>query len=342
MSIRFLIFLIPFILLGCKTVQLPEAQTTEADNFIIAFGSCNKHTAKNHLWDDVLAAKPDVWIWGGDIIYADTDDTGKIAEMYEAQKSVPGYAQVRSEIQVIGTWDDHDYGLNDGGAEFGAKEKSQEVFLDFMDVADNDPRRQREGVYTSYDYKRPEGSVKILVLDTRYFRSPLTSSEEKGRRYQPGTYGEGTVLGETQWAWLEEELKTSEADFNILVSSIQILSNQHGFETWGNFPHEVDKLEEIVVNSGAEGVIMLSGDRHISEFSATNIPGLSYPLIDFTSSGLTHVYSSYSGEPNPFRIGEVVSRKSFGLLKLNLKTRKAQMQMVGDQGVIQNELSQQY
>ncbi|MBT8281162.1 MAG: alkaline phosphatase family protein [Muriicola sp.] len=339
-----LLFLLPFVFFNCKTAQLSEniVQTQTKADFTIAFGSCNRHNVENALWDDVLTADPDVWIWGGDIVYADTDDPEKIASMYEVQKSVPEYAQLRKEVQVIGTWDDHDYGLNDGGVEFEAKDESQRVFLDFMDVPDNDSRRQRKGVYADYDYKTAEGEVKILVLDTRYFRSALTPSGQKGNRYEPGPYGEGTVLGKEQWAWLEKELNTSEADFNIIVSSIQFLSNQHGFETWGNFPHEVDKLKNTVEQSGAKGVIILSGDRHISEFSSSTIEGMSYPLIDFTSSGLTHVYSSYSGEPNPYRIGEVVAVKSFGLLRFNFKSKQVEMEMVGDQGKILNKIVQKY
>ncbi len=342
-SSKFSFFPVLFILLiGCKTSQVQEQPLVSQDSFTIAFGSCNKHTVKNNLWDDVLAARPDVWIWGGDIIYADTDKTSEIAKMFSIQKEIPGYKTLCDEVEVIGTWDDHDYGLNDGGVEFTSKAASQQVFLDFMDVPSDSPRRKREGVYNSYTYDLPVGSVKILVLDTRYFRSALTPAVAKKKRYQPGTYGQGTVLGETQWTWLEEELRNSKADFNLLVSSIQFLSNEHGFETWGNFPHEVDKLNGIIKESGANGVIILSGDRHISEFSEIIVPGLSYPLIDFTSSGLTHVYSSYSGEPNPYRIGEVISKKSFGLLTLNLASKEVQMQMVGDNGKILNALTRQY
>jgi len=327
---------------SCKTTQSIISEEKPEASFTIAFGSCNKHTVQNDLWDDVLATHPDVWIWGGDIIYADTDNAQKIAEMYNLQKQVKGYQSLRATLPVIGTWDDHDYGLNDGGSEFVSKKESQQVFLDFMDVPADSPRRKQQGVYISYDYTLPAGSVNILVLDTRYFRSPLTRSTEKGKRFMPGAYGEGTILGEAQWKWLEDELEASEADFNIIVSSVQFLSDQHGFECWGNFPHEADKLKGLVASSKAKGVIILSGDRHISEFSAEQLPGVSYPLIDFTSSGLTHVYSSFSGEPNPYRIGEVVAKKSFGLLRLDLSNRTAVFEMIGNKGELLNTLTQQY
>jgi alkaline phosphatase D len=310
--------------------------------FTIAFGSCNKHNAQNPLWDDVIDAEPDIWIWGGDIIYADSDDPQVIASMYNAQKAVPGYGDLLARVPVIGTWDDHDYGLNDGGVEFSAKKESQQVFLDFLGLERDDPRRKRAGVYASHEYDLPDGKVRILVLDTRYFRTALTRATERNRRYQPGEYGMGTVLGEQQWTWLEDQLRNSDADFNILVSSIQVLSGEHGFETWGNFPHEVDKLKALISNSGAKGVILLSGDRHISEFSKTDLPDLSFPLIDFTSSGLTHVYSGFSGEPNKHRLGQVVAKKSFGLLDLDLQRKQVRFIMVGDGGEVLGQLTQSY
>ena len=145
-----------------------------------------------------------------------------------------------------------------------------------------------------------------------------------------------------QWQWLENTLNNSEADFNLIVSSIQFLSTEHGYETWGNMPHEVNKLKSLIGTSKAKGVIILSGDRHISEFSKTAIEGVDYPLIDFTSSGMTHSYSNFGGEPNQYRKGKVVSDLSFGLLKINFEAKKVIMQMRGENNVLQQELIQTY
>jgi len=214
--------------------------------------------------------------------------------------------------------------------------------LDFLDVPADSPRRKQEGVYAVHDYNLSQGKVKVIVLDTRYFRTALTKDTETKKRNRPNQYGEGTVLGEAQWQWLAETLSNSEADFNVLVSSVQFLSNQHGFECWGNFPHEVDKLKTMVAASKAKGVLILSGDRHISEFSKTRLDGLDYPLIDFTSSGLTHAYSKFTGEPNPFRVGEVGSIESFGVLEFDFNRGEVVFKMLGDGGVVLEELKQTY
>ena len=77
----------------------------------------------------MLNEKPDVWIWGGDIVYADTDNMTKLKKIYDAQNAVKGYQELKATVPVIGTCDDHDYGLNDGGIEFEAKKrKSASLF----------------------------------------------------------------------------------------------------------------------------------------------------------------------------------------------------------------------
>ena len=326
------------IFLGCKTTS----NTVYTDKVIITFGSCNKHDSENVFWDDILAQKPDAFIWGGDIVYADTDEVNKIRAFYQMQNKVPAYASLKEQVFITGTWDDHDYGLNDGGEEFVAKKASQQAFLDFMDVPMDSPRRKRGGVYSSQLIAKPNGLVKIINLDTRYFRTGLTNDARKGRRYKPNPTGAGTILGAAQWKWLEKELLSSKADFNLIVSSIQFLSDEHGFEKWANHPSEVEKLKKLIAKSKAKGVIVLSGDRHISEFSKTNIDGLPYPLIDFTSSGLTHSYSSFSGEANPYRVKEVIATPSFGLLVLDLTTNEVSMKIMGDNGVVLQELKQSY
>ncbi|MEM9686207.1 MAG: alkaline phosphatase D family protein [Bacteroidota bacterium] len=308
----------------------------------MAFGSCNKQDKQNLLWEAVLKNNPDIWIWGGDNIYSDTDNMKKMRRDYEQQRQQKGYTALANSVTVMGTWDDHDYGINDGGVEFHKKKESQHLFLDFLNAPKNDERRNRAGIYYARSYTTQSGSVKIIVLDTRYFRTGLTKASDRKKRYQPNAYGDGTILGKAQWDWLKQELEHSKADFNIIVSSIQVLSNQHGFETWGNFPHEVDKLKALIRTTKAKGVVLLSGDRHLSEFSVTGVEGLLYPLIDFTSSGLTHAYTKYTSEPNPYRMGKVVSQISFGLLKINFKTKSIVMQMRGAGNVVLQEYIQVY
>ena len=296
----------------------------------------------NPFWDDILDLDPQLWIWGGDNIYADTDDMELLKSMYDKQNMVEGYAVLKSKIPVIGTWDDHDYGLNDGGEEFIMKDGSQKQFLDFMGVAPESERRARKGIYAAHTYEIPAGKVKVMVLDTRYFRSRLEKDSNPERRYMPNTKDDATILGDAQWQWFQNELQSTDADFNLIVTSIQFLSREHGFEGWGNFPKEIERMNQLISNSKAKGVVILSGDRHISEFSKTQLEGMPYPLIDFTSSGLTHSYSNFESEPNRFRVSSVTSVPSFGLIELNLVTQEAKFKIMGENGLVHQEIKQQY
>lgn len=334
---------IAFLIWGILLVSCSSKKSlTEKKDFVIAFGSCNRVDLPNLLWDDILNTEPDVWIWGGDNIYADTDDMKALRAMYDQQKNEPSYRKLAQTTDVLGTWDDHDYGLNDGGVEFKAKAASQQEFLNFMNVPESSELRKRKGVYNSKNYVIDGHEVRVILLDTRYFRTPLTPDTETDKRIKTNEYGVGSILGDTQWNWLEKELQNSTADFNIIVSSIQYLSQEHGFEAWGNFPHEVDRLAKLIEDTKPKGVVVLSGDRHISEFSKINLEGIDYPLIDFTSSGLTHAYKEFSGEPNKYRVGEVVYTESFGILEFDFKAKTIDFKIVGDNGNVLGQLEQVY
>lgn len=332
MKILFKFLPIFFLVLSCGS-SVKKEDKKKAD-FTIAFGSCNRQNEEQPLWNSILKNQPDVFLWGGDNIYADTDNAAKMKNAYEDQSRNKDYQKVVNKMKVLGTWDDHDYGLNDGGKEWHFKEESQQLLLDFLEVPENSERRERDGVYHSEVFETEKGIVKVILLDTRYFRDKLIKSGDPNRRYRPSS---GTILGEAQWNWLKQELFNSEADFNVILSSIQILSAEHGFETWGNFPSEVEKLKELIISSEASNVMLLSGDRHISEFSAAEVAGLNYPLVDFTSSGLTHTYEEFSGEPNKHRVGAVVKERSFGILKFDFSKNKVQMEMRGKKNKLQQE-----
>jgi len=322
---------LPILIGSCKQ---PAPETLRADDFnsdfTIAFGSCNNQHLTNVLWPEIEKNHPNVWIWGGDNIYADTEDMDFLSKNYQQQLTNPSYADFIADKTVLGVWDDHDYGMNDGGVDYSEKRASQQLFLDFLGVPTEDERRIREGTYHARNFELGGEQLQVILLDTRYFRTDLSPDNQSNKRYTPNKYGEGTMLGAAQWTWLEETLKRSEASFTIIVSSIQFLSNQHGFESWGNMPHEVDRLEKLLVSTQQKRVILLSGDRHISEISAKKVEGLKEPLIDFTASGLTHTYEDFTQELNPYRISEVVTRKNFGLLNFDLEKKQVLLEIRGE------------
>ncbi len=330
-------------LISCENkIKETIAKKKVPDKYTLAFGSCNNQFTTNTLWKEILKNKPDIFIWGGDIIYCDTYDMEFMKKNYIHQKNDSSYMDFINQVETIGTWDDHDYGINDGGVEYSKKDSVQQLFLDFFDIDQNDPRRSQQGVYFSKKVRINEHLLNLIILDTRYFRSNLTKDPTGAKRYIPNKGGEGTFLGDNQWNWLENELNNSNADFNIIMSSVQFLSYKHGFESWGTMPHEVKKLKNLIADSNAKGVIILSGDRHIAEISVDSIPNITYPLIDITSSGLTHSYTSFKGEENPYRIGNVVSNQNFGILNFDLTNNTITMEIRGESNKLYQTYTQKY
>ncbi len=298
--------LITLLLFSSATLQ---AQTSTT----IAFGSCSDEDDTVQLWREVIDKKPELWVWLGDNIYADTTNGAVIKSKYERQKNHPDYQKLLSTCPVIGTWDDHDYGVNDGGKEFVMKKQSKELMLDFLDVPNDADVRKHEGVYSSYTLGEGNKKVKIILLDTRYFRDSLKKSTEKNKRFTPTDKGD--MLGEAQWAWLDAQLEQSDAAINIIGTSIQFIPIQHGYEKWMNLSSSRERMIDLLKKHSTKKTFFISGDRHIAELSRLKVKGLPYTLYDFTSSGLTHTWDAGT-EENKYRIGELIKQKNFGIIRI--------------------------
>ncbi|MEM6648070.1 MAG: alkaline phosphatase D family protein [Bacteroidota bacterium] len=287
----------------------------------IVFGSCLHQDRPQPIWPAIQDAQPELFIWAGDNMYGDSEVVDTLVAKWDRQKQQPGYQPILEQARVLATWDDHDYGLNDGGASFSIREEAQQAMLDFLDVPTDDPRRTREGVYHAETYGPPGQRVQVILLDTRYHRSELERfPPPPGARrggYRPLRDEDATFLGEAQWDWLEEQL-LAPADLRLIVSSIQIVASEHRFEKWHNLPREQQRFYRLLETTRAEGVILLSGDRHQAELSRQLRPG-AYPLYDLTSSGLnmSDPNSSWPLEPNRYRLGEVFRGHHFGTVMVD-------------------------
>lgn len=185
------------------------------------------------------------------------------------------------------TFDDHDYGINNGDKHFIHRNASQQLFWDFQKVSKDSLRRKQNGVYSSETIRlSPAFSYKVIMLDTR------SNKDRKGIIY-------GDFLGKEQWDWLGKELSFDDVDqipnFVIIASSIQVLPNDKFIEeTWSDFPLAREKLLRLIIEvQKVSKVILLSGDVHSAEFLQCQYDkrdsALSYEnIFEFTSSGLTH------------------------------------------------------
>ena len=145
----------------------------------------------------------------------------------------------------------------------------------------------------------------------------------------PDSDPQKTMLGETQWQWLEAQL-TQPAEVRLIVSGVQVIVEGHGWEGWGNFPREQDKLKQLIVKTGAKGVVLLSGDRHIGAIYKSS-SSLGYPLYEITSSGMTHAWAT-AKENGPNRLGELITQNHFGLVEMDWSKQEIQLGFQNTQG----------
>mmetsp|Transcript_33855 Transcript_33855/g.49377 ORF Transcript_33855/g.49377 Transcript_33855/m.49377 type:complete len:733 (-) Transcript_33855:349-2547(-) len=298
---------------------------SDADNVgRIAFSSCYKPSSQinDKLWrylrEDYCTDGQCVWAWLGDNMYMDSNNMDHKRNAYNAARNDQYYSSMGPiadpKIPVTGTWDDHDYAWNNMGKYYSCRQQSQNEFCHHFNVAESDPRHpsqgpnQQEGIYSSNLFNRPDGNpggIHLINLDARYHRSPISA------RYGPCEGTSSSMLGDTQWQWLENELNRP-SDVKVISSGIQVLPPTHkantnsfcaydgpsgtfvqannilgegdnsfsgtSYESWGEMPQERLKLLRLVQKSIADGnalqVIFISGDQHWAEISFKDIPSI--------------------------------------------------------------------
>ena len=322
------------ILIPCVTAILliagaaPVTLAREPDPAVtvrrIAAGSCIRQDKPQPIWRSVADFAPDLLLLLGDNIYGDTEDMAVLRKKYDVLAADPGFADVRGRVPIVAVWDDHDYGANDAGRDYPRRRESQQVFLDFFGAAADSPLRVQQGIYRAIVVGPPGRRVQLICLDTRFHRSPLVSIPrlERGRGegpYMPTDDPDATVLGAEQWRWLVGVL-AEPAELRIVLSSIQVAATDHHWEQWGNFPTERARLFRTFRDSGATGLVVVSGDRHSAEISRV-APGpntLPYPLYDLTASSLNQPQGSGKRpEPNANRLGPRYRDPNFGTLEID-------------------------
>ncbi|MFZ5548892.1 MAG: alkaline phosphatase D family protein [Pseudomonadota bacterium] len=314
---------------------LGEAHVSTAVLQRISVGSCADQTKPHPFWEAMAADAPDLHLFCGDNVYAS-------AQPWKAETLNAGYAMLvakpeferfRRQVRHLAVWDDHDYGSNDAGIEFTHKAESKAAFLDFFGVPASDERWGRDGIHHARRFGPPGRCVQVLVLDTRWNRSPWTPTDQRDapgkQRYVPTTDTTRTMLGESQWQWLAARL-AEPADVRLIVSGIQVIAEGHGFEHWGLFPHEQQRLLDLIGARRANGVLLVSGDRHIGAVYRRE-RGAPYPITELTSSGLTHAWSTAS-EPGPNRLGELVRANHYALIDIDWAARQLTLKHHGERG----------
>lgn len=316
----------------------------------ILVGSCfNEETPDGAVMSTVAAQEADLFLMIGDNVYGDMNGRAyvnnqatldELRESFSDLAARPEFLALRAKHPMMVAWDDHDYGANDAGREFPFRRLAERIHERFWGLENEDV-----GAWPGTYYARsfgPQGQrVQIIMLDTRFFRSPLEPTDEWGKkgkeRYVPSSSEGQDMLGNDQWTWLENQLQ-EEADLRLIVSSIQVMTTDgHGFEAWSRLPAEQERLYRLIAETEAEGVVFVSGDRHTA-FLYKDDAALPYPAYEITASSMNVSMWDTSDEVDRAQIGRGYAPNNFGAIEIDWESGTVRLAINSDTGDTVNEV----
>jgi len=289
----------------------------------IAFGSCSSQHMPQPFWDTLADYEPSITLLMGDQVYGDCQEASCeiLRQAYTDFGNIPSVQGAASNLPVMATLDDHDYGENDCHASNPYKDIARQLFADFFQL-NNLPD---DGVYHSGVWGPPGQRLRIILLDTRYSRSPFVKTGIHLNPYKPDNSTGTRMLSEQQWQWLQQELEDEPADLNLIVSSIQVLNDVSGEECWRHLPHERERLYNLIRD---KPIVLLSGDRHVGGFYES----ADGRIKEVTASAWTHSVplsvmegcdsAETCDEPDPRRLGQFVRENNFGTIEIDWKKKQ--------------------
>ena len=317
----------------------------------ILVASCfNEETEDGTAMATVASEDADLFLMIGDNVYGDMNGRAyvnnqagldELRESFTELAARDEFQAVRAKHPMMVAWDDHDYGANDAGREFPFRRLAERIHERFWGL-ENDDVGAWPGTYYARSFG-PEGQrVQVIMLDTRFFRSPLTQTDEWGakgkERYVPSASEGQDMLGNDQWTWLENQLQDP-ADLRLIVSSIQILpTDGHGFEAWSRLPVEQKRLYDLVADTQAEGVVFVSGDRHTA-FLYKDEAALPYPAYELTASSMNASFAETSSEVDRAQIGAGYAPQNFGAIDIDWNSGTVRLAIKSDTGDTVNEVA---
>ncbi|MGM0779307.1 MAG: alkaline phosphatase D family protein [Bacillota bacterium] len=282
-----------------KTKTLPPAGA-KVSGLSFAFASCQQYehglfTAYQHMAKENL----DFVIHLGDYIYEYGPNeyispTGNVRhhsgqEIISLEDYRNRHAQYKSDQHLreahaafpwVVTWDDHEVENNYAG---GIPEKGQsaEAFIKRRAAAyqayyehmplrlSSMPNGDGMQLYREFSY----GSLaSFLVLDSRQYRDDQANGDGSKPHTPESLDPARTLLGKEQEQWVESNLSTSHAHWNVLAQQVFFVQRNFGtsaspkfsMDAWDGYPAARERLADFAASNNIENLIVLTGDVHAS------------------------------------------------------------------------------
>ena len=304
-----------------ESINHPEITIT---NFTFGSGYYGRYTNNKNIFKTINKHNSNLFIFLGNIVNINKPDffflfkntiknNWTLAEkFYKKAKDEIYYKKISKEKPIIGIWDEYDYGIKNGNKYYKDKEISKKLFLNFLNFPkDNELYNLNRGLYTTYSFGNNYKSIRIILLDLRFYKSSFFSIFSDN-------------LGKKQWIWLENIFKNYNETLTFIGSSIQFLPiNRILTENW--FIKSREKLFNLISKYKKNGIIFLSGNVNFAQITKTFCihPKIGYNLYEITSSNLGyHNYFKVSYFidkilPNDYNINKSFDGINFGEIIIN-------------------------
>lgn len=274
-----------------------------AADVVIAFSSCARVGSDGAVFDAIRGVDPDLYVIAGDLHYGDiaSPEPGAFTAVLDRSLASPAQAALYRSVPVAYTWDDHDYGTNDGDRTSPARSAALAVYdttvphYPFALGGRVDPVAQ---AFTL-------GRVRVILTDLRSARDPAD-------RLAP------SMMGADQLAWFETELRAAAGRYPLVVwvSSVPwIAAEEAGADHWGGYPAERAEVAELIAEVGVP-VLILGGDAHMLAIDdGTNATyGTTADLTVFHAGALDRPGTEKGG---PYSHGAAPGAGQFGVVRVD-------------------------
>lgn len=291
----------------------PPAEDKPA-KITLGMGSCAP-SDPSHIWTRVIKEGCEGFIFLGDTPYVDTSDLNEARKKHRKFLSHPEISEMIRQMPCWATWDDHDFGKNDGHGDFPGKHACRAAFTEYRANAtfghdangtlQTDRFGDGQGIYTSFRY----GPIEFFLLDPRWFSRTEKSWADPD---------EPTCLGKQQWAWFQKAIKASDATFKCIATGM-IWDDKKNREKddWGTYHYERDAIFDLIKKEAIPGCFLLGGDIHVSR--ALNYgPRVGYDLWQFIVSPMYERVIPSLNVPHPNLVHDALEPHVF--LKLEIDT----------------------
>ncbi len=264
-----------------RVLDVRDFKTLDLGSSALRFAICSCMDHKLHqpeIWKNLILQKPQMILFTGDQVYVDRDlPVNGVTPAHLWKKFCDARATLeiyfsKTLIPIIGTWDDHDFGVNDGNSiNFPLIKESQNNFLSFMAQKESYCRALIRGPGISSAFKF--GPQLFILTDGRSFRKEADSRDRFAH------------WGEAQEKWMLDLIRNHQGS-TWLVNGSQIFPSFLRRESMS--AHHPVQFQGLLLElkSMPSKVVFITGDIHYSEISQIESSDIGYKTYELTSSSV--------------------------------------------------------